>query len=65
MSIIIFSNQVIENSLFLRDDCFIIILNNAEFGCQAKVKADTQNKTINITVQGESLSKQRYFSAIR
>ncbi len=42
-----------------------MVLDNAEFGCQAKVKADEQNKTINITVQGEHLSKQRYFSAIR
>ncbi|MDJ0903214.1 MAG: COR domain-containing protein [Xenococcus sp. MO_188.B8] len=42
-----------------------MILDNAEFGCQAKVKADEQSKTINITVQGEHLSKQRYFSAIR
>jgi internalin A len=42
-----------------------MILNNDEFKCKAKIKADEQNKTIKITIQGEQLYKQRYFSVIR
>ncbi len=42
-----------------------MILDNKEFGCQAKIKADESNKRIDITVQGEFLCKRQYFSAIR
>ena len=42
-----------------------MILDNKEFGCQAKIKEDEPNKRIDITVQGEFLCKRQYFSAIR
>ena len=42
-----------------------MLLHNKEFGCQAKIKEDEPNKRIDITVQGNFLSKQKYFSAIR
>ncbi|TKJ41682.1 hypothetical protein CEE37_03700 [candidate division LCP-89 bacterium B3_LCP] len=41
-----------------------MILENEEFNCKAKVRSDEENKTIEITVQGEMRCKQKYFSAI-
>ncbi|NVO09292.1 MAG: leucine-rich repeat domain-containing protein [Bacteroidales bacterium] len=42
-----------------------MVLESKEFECKAKIKEDEPNKRIEITVQGESHYKQRYFSAIR
>lgn len=42
-----------------------MILDSKEFGCKAKIREDESSRRVFITVQGESLCKQRYFSAIR
>ena len=53
-------NDIVDNQQWK----YGMILDNKEFGCQAKIKEDESNKRIDITVQGESLCKQKYFSAI-
>jgi len=42
-----------------------MILANGDSGCRAKIQSDEQHRTITITVQGESIRKREYFSAIR
>ncbi|MCA9998648.1 MAG: GTP-binding protein, partial [Anaerolineales bacterium] len=44
---------------------FGMVLQNSSTQCRAKIKADEQKKSIEITVQGEAHRKREYFAIIR
>jgi small GTP-binding protein len=56
-----FKNDIIKGQQWK----YGMMLENDEFKCKAKIKSDEQNKTIEITVQGELRHKREYFAVIR